>query len=380
MTAGTLVEWHRHPGDAVKRGDIIADVDTDKGVIEIEVFTDGVIDQILVRPGQKVPVGTPLALIRESGAPAVGEPAIAVGTPAAAPAPGLEPARAPPAPKEPSGPRRIRISPLAARIARELQLDPETVLGTGPGGVVTRDDVERAAAARKAPDQGATAPDRATRMRQAIGAAMARSKRDIPHYYLGTTVDLARALAWMTDANRSRPVTDRLVPGALFLKAVALALREFPELNGTWTDGGLRSSDAIHVGVAIALRQGGLVAPALHHADRQSLDELMRNLRDLVQRTRAGSFRSSELADGTITVTSLGDRGAESVFGVIYPPQVAIVGFGAVNERPFADQGRIDARPAVTVTLSADHRASDGHRGGLFLAAVAALLRDPERL
>jgi pyruvate dehydrogenase E2 component (dihydrolipoamide acetyltransferase) len=189
-----------------------------------------------------------------------------------------------------------------------------------------------------------------------------------------------RAMAWLAEENARRPVAERLLYGALLIKAVALALREVPDLNAVWRGAEVVRSDAVHVGVAIALRGGGVVAPALHDADRQNLGELMRNFRDLVRRARAGGFRSSELSDPTITVTSLGEQGVETVFGVIYPPQVAIVGFGRIVERPWAVESAIVSRPVVTATLSADHRVSDGHRGGLFLAAVGRLLQEPDRL
>jgi pyruvate dehydrogenase E2 component (dihydrolipoamide acetyltransferase) len=217
-------------------------------------------------------------------------------------------------------------------------------------------------------------------MRQAIAAAMARSKREIPHYYLGTTIDMGRAMAWLADENLKRPVADRLLYGVLLIKAVALALREVPELNAVWREGQAVQSPSIHVGVAISLRGGGLVAPALHDTDRQSLSELMRSFRDLVARAHAGTLRSSELSDPTITVTSLGEQGVETAFGVIYPPQVALVGFGKVVERPWAVEGQVTVRPVMTATLSADHRVTDGHRGGLFLAAVDRLLQQPEVL
>jgi len=217
-------------------------------------------------------------------------------------------------------------------------------------------------------------------MRQAIAQAMSRSKREIPHYYLGTTIDLHRALAWLADHNQARPVTERLLPGVLLLKAVALALREYPELNGFWVDDRFKPSEAIHVGVAISLRQGGLVAPALHHADKLSLTELMTRLGDLVTRARTGSLRGSEVSDPTITVTHLGDQGVETVFPIIYPPQVAIVGFGKIVDRPWVVDGLIGPRPVVTATLAADHRASDGHCGGRFLARLAHLLQEPSEL
>jgi pyruvate dehydrogenase E2 component (dihydrolipoamide acetyltransferase) len=209
---------------------------------------------------------------------------------------------------------------------------------------------------------------------------MARAKREIPHYYLAHTIDLHRALTWLVEENARRPITDRLLYGVLLVKAVALALREVPELNSVWRGERAEPSAAVHVGVAISLRGGGLVAPALHDADTRPLGELMQALRDLVQRARTGGLRSSELSDPTITVTSLGEQGVETVFGIVYPPQVAIVGFGKVIERACVVNGAVVPRPLVTATLSADHRVSDGHRGGRFLAAIERLLQAPERL
>jgi pyruvate dehydrogenase E2 component (dihydrolipoamide acetyltransferase) len=381
MSAGTLVAWHKKAGDVVRRGDIVAEVETDKGVIDVEIFTSGTIERLLIQPGEKVPVGTVLATVREEGAAVVSGP---VETPKP-PAP-IRPA-APPTPlpvRVPSGEMgRLRISPSARELARKLEVDPTNVQGTGPGGAITREDIERAAAAKPVvagPPSALPAADRLTRLRQTIAAAMSRSKREIPHYYLSTTVDMHRAMTWLAEENSKRPVTDRLLCGVLLLKAVALALRDVPELNAVWADAQVRTSQAIHVGVAISLRQGGLVAPALHDTDHQSLGDLMGQFRDLVNRARAGSLRSSELSDPTITVTSLGEQGVETVFPIIYPPQVAIVGFGKVVERPWVVEGRVVVRPVVTATLSADHRVSDGHRGGLFLAAVDRLLQEPSKL
>jgi len=361
MEAGTLVEWLKHPGDALKRGDIIAVVDTQKGAIEIEVFEDGMLDEIVVKPGEKVPVGATLARIRGSK----------VEPPAAAP------------PREvPEAAHRIRISPLARKLAEEKGVDLSRVTGTGGNGAITREDVERAAGARapSAPPPTVAPADRAAAMRAAIAAAMARSKREIPHYYLSTTIDMSAALTWLRAENEKRSVTERLLPAALLIKAVALALRDVPELNGYWRDGAFRPGAGIHIGCAISLRGGGLVAPALHDADRLDLTTLMHQLQDVAARARAGSLRSSELADSTITVTNLGEQGIESTFGIIYPPQVALVGFGRITERPWVVAGKVEARPLVTVTLSGDHRATDGHRGGLFLSALERLLNAPEKL
>jgi len=379
MSAGKLIQWRKNVGDHVQRGDIIADVETEKADIEVEVFSTGMIEKVLIQPGQKVPVGTVMAIIREEGKPARAEiPEVSVLPRKAVPPPRV-PAQVV-APTTAPGMARIHISPVAKKLAADLGVDPASVSGTGPGGRITLEDVQRAAQAQAAKAAPPEELDRAARMRQVIGAAMARSKREIPHYYLSTTIDMSRALAWLASENLKHSVEDRLVYGVLLVKAVALALREFPELNGLFVGGNAVPKPDIHVGVAISLRGGGLVAPALHKTDQQSLGELMKSFRDLVQRARAGSLRSSELSDPTITVTSLGEQGVEAVFGVIYPPQVALVGFGKIVDRPWAAEGQITVRSAVTATLSGDHRVSDGHRGGLFLAAIERLLQEPSQL
>jgi pyruvate dehydrogenase E2 component (dihydrolipoamide acetyltransferase) len=372
MSAGTLTSWLRAPGDEVRRGDVIAIVETDKADIEVEVWQGGVVERLLVEPGTKVPVGTPLAVILAPGEEPGAEPAAGPLPADGAPPPGARAARQ-------RVPRvegeRLLISPSARQLAQELGVDVSTVTGSGPGGRIQRQDVEAAASRLPAPEE-----DRQSRMRRAIAAAMERSNREIPHFYVAQTIDLRRALSWLTAANEERPVTARLLPGVLLLRAVALAAREVPELNGFYRDGRALPSEHVHLGVAVSLRGGGLVAPALHDADRATLDELMAAFRDLVQRARAGSLRSSELADPTITVTSLGEQGVEGVYGVIFPPQVALVGFGKIVERPWAENGELSARPVCHASLAADHRVVDGHRAGLFLAAVDRNLQDPEHL
>jgi pyruvate dehydrogenase E2 component (dihydrolipoamide acetyltransferase) len=217
-------------------------------------------------------------------------------------------------------------------------------------------------------------------MRQAIGRLMARSKREIPHYYVGNTVDMTRSLDWLHERNRELEVSKRLVPAALLLKAAALAARKVPDLNGYWLDDQFSPADAVHLGLVISLRGGGLLTPAIHDAGDLRLAELMSRMRDLAIRARAGRLRGSELTDATITVTNLGDQGVESVFGVIYPPQVALVGFGKVTERPVAVGGLIGVRPVVVTTLAADHRASDAMTGARYLAEISDLLQRPEEL
>lgn len=393
MTEGKLVVWHKQPGDRVRRGDIVAEVDTDKGVIDIEIFSDGVMQSLVAQPGDTVSVGAVLAIVADEGGQGA-VTAAATPTSPAPTAPSVSPRVVLAEPPETPGARqheRVTASPAARRLARELEVDLSQVRGTGPSGAITREDIQRAGAvlaAQPAPivpaaAQPASAPspaERAARMRQTIAAAMSRSNREIPHYYLATTIDMHRAIEWLTQANERRSTAERVLYGVLLIKAVALALRELPEFNSIWDGERVIPGSGIHVGVAVSLREGGLIAPAIHNTDQQCLDALMQKLRDLVQRVRSGSLRSSELSDPTITVTNLGEQGIESVFGVIYPPQVAIVGFGKIIQRPWVVDGQVVARPLLTASLSADHRVSDGHRGALFLAAIDRLLQEPEKL
>jgi pyruvate dehydrogenase E2 component (dihydrolipoamide acetyltransferase) len=365
MEFGTLAEWNVKPGDHVKSGDVICVVETQKGAIDVEVFHTGTVAELLVGPGARVPVGTLLARIQIDGeAPA-----------AAAPPP--PPTAAPPPPPPPTT-GRVRASPVARREAAARGIDLAGVCGSGMGGAVTLADLPAAASPAPRP---ATRGFDAAEMRRAIAAAMSRAKREIPHYYLSETIDLARAMAWLEAFNAARPPPERLLPAVLLLKAAALALREEKLLNGTYEGGVFTPGAGIHAGWAIALRGGGLIAPAIRDTDARTLPELMVAVRDLVQRARSGGLRLSELTGGTITITSLGERGAESVTGVIYPPQVAIVGFGRVAPRAVVTaDGTLAAHPTVVASLAADHRVTDGHLGGRYLAAVARLLQEPETL
>ena len=370
MEYGTLVEWSVKPGQKVKRGDVVAIVETQKGAVEVEIWEDGVVDQLVTGPGTKVPVGEVLALLR-----AENESPLPRYTPVRPAQPPTAPAAAPSAPALPQAARREKVSPAARRRAAELGVDLERIAPSGAEGVISLADVERAAqTAPRAPE------DKSAAMRQAIGAAMARSKREIPHYYLGTTIDVSAALDWLERSNRERPVAQRVLFAAVLLRAVALSLKDFQELNGFWADGRFQPAAAVHLGVGIALRGGGLIAPAIRDADRKSLGGIMEALSDLIQRARNGALRSSELTDATVTVTNLGEQGVDAVYGVIYPPQVSLVGFGRVAARPWVIDGKIEARRTVHASLSADHRASVGHRGALFLGALERLLQEPENL
>jgi pyruvate dehydrogenase E2 component (dihydrolipoamide acetyltransferase) len=419
MEAGTLVAWRLRVGQLVRRGEIVAEVETDKGILEIEAWATGTVERLVVEPGTKVPVGTVIALLRDESPPAspgtVDEAAPAAPGPPAAPEP---PAAAPTvstapiehphagtpaaralarergieldvvhgtgrhgtvtradveaaAPGVGSASPRPKVSPYARTRAAALGVSLSGVEGTGPDGSVVADDVERAARAAAPREE-----DPQARMRRAIGAAMTRSKREIPHYYASHTVDMGPAVAWLAAENARRPMERRLLPAVLLLRAVVQALAKVPELNAHWVDQAAPPLSAVHLGVAVSLRKGGLVAPAIMNAGALDLDGLMDAFKDLVERARDGKLRASELTAPTITVTSLGDRGVETVFPIINPPQVAMVGFGKVLERPWVVGGQVVPRSVVTVSLGADHRVSDGHRGGLFLAAVASALEN----
>jgi pyruvate dehydrogenase E2 component (dihydrolipoamide acetyltransferase) len=474
MQYGTVIEWRIKPGDVVERGDIVAVVDTEKAAIEVEIFETGMVEELLVAEGTRVPVGTLLARVSPGSAavgrtvtgaapdsagpepndvekqlaeaPVAGE-AAATSQPSAPTPPPIPASRERPAPppaglaegrvrvspaarelarqlgvelsrvtgtgrggaivrddvlrtaearadaafppvarEEATAEEQVRISPLARRVAEELHVDLAMVVGSGPGGAIGREDVEHAAAqaarAITKADAGVSATElgRELAMRRAIAAAVTRSKREIPHYYLGTRIDLKRSLQWLEETNRARSVQHRILPAALLLKSVALALRQYPELNGFWIDDEFRPGEGINPGVAIFLRGGGLISAAILAADTLPLMEAMHRLGDLVQRARSGGLRGSEVTTGTITITNLGDRGTETVFGVIYPPQVAIIGFGRIMEEPWAVDGMLTVRPIVHASLAADHRASDGHRGALFLNEIDRLLQNPEEL
>ncbi|MFI7680177.1 dihydrolipoamide acetyltransferase family protein [Actinophytocola sp. NPDC049390] len=417
MDQGTVVEWLVKPGDAVRRGDVVAVVDTAKAAVEVECFDSGIVERLLVDEGATVPVGTPLAVITEKA------PATVPERPAEKPAPpqAAEPAPVPaamPAPRVPPPVARPAVTPIIRKLAGQAGIDLSTVHGSGRGGAITRHDLEsvlrhrterqavtpyaRRLAAElgvdltalgpgpvKAADVRAAAPRRqppvekptpARDMRGAIAELMTRANRDIPHYHLATTVDLGPLMEWLHDHNRTVPVVERLVPAAFLLKATASAAAEVGELNGHWRDGAFHPASTVDLGVATSLRGGGLIVPVLPDAAHLPVTELMRLLRDRVARVRAGHPRGSDLAPASITVTNLGDLGVELVHGVIHPPQVALVGFGTVVDRPWAVGGMVGVRPVVTVTLAADHRATDGATGGRFLRTLARNLQRPEDL
>ncbi|WP_135451230.1 dihydrolipoamide acetyltransferase family protein [Tabrizicola caldifontis] len=393
MEAGKLVEWLVKPGDQVKKGDVVAVVETQKGAIEIEIFQPGRIEELIAEVGQTLPVGAPLARLASEGemAPSPSAPQPPVAPQSAAPSP--PPAPAPIAPAAPSAPPPasspptaaagmgpVLASPAARARAVELGVDLGAIPGSGPGGAVLLADVEQAAThlpAEPPAPTGKPGLDMAE-MRRAIATAMSRSKREIPHYYLTHEIDLQAAQERLTAVNADRTPDRRLLLGALLVRATVGALAKVPELNGRFEADPFTPAAAVHCGLAIAMRGGGLIAPAILDAQAMDVDAIMDAMRDLVARTRTGRLRNSEITQGTITVSSLGETGVDALTGVIYPPQVALVGFGTPRLKPVVLDGAIVARLSVTATLAADHRISDGRRGAQFLGEIARLLQEPD--
>jgi len=368
MEDGTLIEWKKKPGDVVKRGDIIAEVETQKGLIEIEVFDEGTIAELLIQEGTKVPVGTKMALIQPSTIEAekhielhpimekISEPII----------------------EEKTDTISIKASPLAKKMAQENHIDLSKIKGTGPDGAITKEDIDASIKqSETAETEKISTPTEAIRM--AVAAAMSKSNREIPHYYLEKKIDMTKALAWLQEANKQRTVANRLLPVVLFIKAMAKSLKEVPDLNAVWENGLLQKTE-INIGFVVSLRNGGIIVPAIPQSDTKSADEIMAALNDLIPRARALKLRSSELSSSTITLTNLGDAGADTVFGIIYPPQVAIVGLGTITEQPFAENGMLGIRSLANVTLAGDHRATDGLTGSRFLSSLDKYLQNPEAL
>ncbi len=403
MESAVLMEWKVKEGDRVTKGQVIAEVETSKGVIEIEVFETGVVEKILVEEETECAVGTPLAMIAagsEAAEEAASEPAAEPEKVSSEPEPEAaskeeiaepEPEKAvspvevkeeavKPEIKEVSPPtepskepvaERIKASPAARKKARELGVDL-AALAAGSGKGIQLDAVEAAA-------ETVTKTPEADGMRQAIARAMSRSNAEIPHYYLSTPINMTPALAWLSALNAKRSIKERVLPAALLIRAVVKALEAVPELNGFWQESH-RISRAVNPGIAIALRKGGLITPALLNAETMGLEETMRSLDDLITRTRSGKLRGSEMTQQTVTITNLGDLGVESVYGVIYPPQVAIVGLGRIIDSPWAEGDALSVRKVMQATIAGDHRATDGRTGALFLERLDHFLQNPQEL
>jgi pyruvate dehydrogenase E2 component (dihydrolipoamide acetyltransferase) len=398
MDVGRVVEWRVAIGDEVSRGDIMAVVETEKSDIDIEIWHGGIVQEFLVELDEEIPVGTPIVRLAGTGpersAPEGADGAAApvetpptsplVPSPTGAPAGLAAPPSTPPVaaapPPQAAAPAssaqtldRVPSSPRARRIAADRGIDLTAVTGTGPGGAVIASDL-----GGTEPSPTSSAPP--DRMRTMIATRMSLSNREIPHYHLALDVDLGNIDRWLAERNESAPISERILPAAAYVRAVALAAAEHRELNGPWIDDRFVRADSVNVAMAVSLRRGGLMTPKVENADRRSLSEIMTELRQHVTAARTGSLKASWMTGSTITVTNLGDHGADLVHGVISPPEVALVGIGRPSDRPWVVDGSVAVRRIVTVTLAADHRASDGATGSRFLRAVADLLEHPEEL
>ena len=364
MESGTLSEWLVQPGDTVARGESVAVVETHKGAIEVECFETGRVDRLLAQPGQTLAVGTPLAVILAEGEEMPEEVPDGTGPARQAAVSGAISREMSSPASQPDG-----ASPAARRRAEELGLSLETVTGSGPGGAIVLADVERDAPQPRRADET---------MRQTIAAAMERSKRTIPHFQLSQTIDLQPATEWLAARNADRPPERRVLMTGLFLRGVVRAAQQVNGLNGWYVDGAFKRAERVIPGLVVALRGGGLVAPGLIGAQDMTLDQTMDALRDLVIRARAGRLKSSEMTQATITLSALGETGADSMTGVIFPPQAAIAAMGAPQTRPWVVDGRVVPRSVVTLTVSADHRVADGRQVSRFIAAFAATMSAPD--
>ncbi|WP_375569338.1 dihydrolipoamide acetyltransferase family protein [Seohaeicola saemankumensis] len=382
MEAGQLVEWLVAPGDVVGRGDVVAVVETQKGAIEVETFEAGTVQRLIATIGQDLPVGAPMALIlaEDEAAPpdlpAVALPAATLDNDAKqGPPPADLPVRK-------AGVVGAAASPAARARAHALGIDLSQITGQGPDGAILLADVEASALSATKPaktPRGDIRPGPGTEMRRAIAAAMTRSKQTIPHVYLSQTIDIQDVMDRLNGWNAQRPPAERILPGAVFLRATARAAVDVPQINGHWVDDGFAPAQTVNLGVAIALRGGGLVAPAMMSVETLTLPQVMAGMRDLVTRARAGRLRASEMTKGTLTLSSLGETGAEAMTGVIFPPQVALVGIGAPHVRPWVVGRTVKPRVLITLTVSADHRALDGRLVSRFIAAFETHLHSPER-
>ncbi len=394
MSEGTLLEWQVKPGDSVKTGETLAIIETSKGAIDMESYHSGTISDLLAEPGTKLAVGSIMGHMASDSA--ISEPVTHTHTATSAAASierpveqsveqkGKQPKSEPVLQTLHHDEQRQYASPVARKTAYLAGINLSSVTGSGPqGAILLRDINPNTVSKAKTPEPvsktDSSVPEMSP-MRKAISDAMSCSKKEIPHYYLALDINLTKAQQWLTEQNQQREPEQRLLLPAVLLTAIARKLTKFPDLNGFYQGGRFTPSADINIGNTISLREGGLVIPAILNANKLTLDQTMEALRDLAERSRYGRLRSSEISAGTITVTSIGERGADSITGVIYPPQVAIIGLGRLRQLPIVNDDRIEIADVMTVTLAADHRVTDGITGARFLNALSKQLQHPEDL
>ncbi|WP_322801601.1 dihydrolipoamide acetyltransferase family protein [Thermoflexus sp.] len=401
MVEGKLLRWLKKVGDPVRAGEPLAEIETEKVNIEFEAPASGVLKAVLIEEGTTVPVGTPIAII---GAP--DEPVEVPGkTPAQAPTPTPAPAPAPavptpapaPAPSPAATPTpmpegRVKASPLARRLAREAGIDLREIPGTGPGGRVVKRDIDRYLQARAPAPTRAVAPAPAVAptppppppptaipvspLRQAIARRMTASKQTVPHFYVTVEVDMDEAMAWRARINEALGERGRVSVNDMVVKAAALALREFPALRSSYQEGGIVRHEAIHIGIAVALEEG-LITVVLRDADKKPLAQIARESKELVERARSGKVRPEDIEGSVFTVSNLGMYEVEHFIAIINPPEAAIMAVGSVREVPVVKNGQLAVGRRMKVTVSADHRVTDGAEVARFLQAFRRYLENP---
>lgn len=401
MDEGKLLEWYIKPGDVIKKGDLVAAVETQKAAVDIESFRAGTVLDLVGNIDEVIRVGSVIAHMEVADDGSVA-PATAAGQSAPEKTAGDVDAPVVPVAKPVAlpGSHRLRVSPAARRLAEKNGIDLSALRGSGYDNAIELADVEAAMVARQklsAPAAPPPVPSPAPRVppsplvarpasssminvRDAIARAMSRSKREIPHYYLQSRFHIDTLVAWLDARNSALPPEERLFMPAVLMRAVVIALQSNPAMNGYYENGVFRPSTDIHLGITVALKPDGVMTPAIIDAQTLSLPELNTAFADLVQRARAGKLRNREMTDGTVTVTNVGDLGADAVTGVIFPPQVALVGFGKVRKAPVVDGDSVRPGFVLDTTLAADHRVSDGLAGSKLLNTLARLLAQPEKL
>jgi len=396
MTEGKVLRWMKQPGDAVKKGEPIAEIETDKVNVDIEAEWDGVLAQVLVGAGGVADVGAPIAVIARPGEspvrPAPGAPAAApAGAVTAHPAPRTAPAAPVQAPSTPSGDRGDagRASPLARRLAEQHGIPLSAIRGTGPSGRVTKEDVDAAIAAHAmaAPATPSTPPAVAagprdvplTRIRQTIARRMTESKQQAPHFYLTVSITMDPTLTLRRQLNERLSEDQKISVNDLVVKAAALALVKFPNLNASYAGEVIRHPGEINISMAVQLPEG-LISPTLHHCDRKPIAQIAQESKALIERARSGRLRAEDLMGGTFTVSNLGPFGVDSFVAIINPPQAGILAVGTAKPQPVVKDGGVAVATIMQATLSVDHRVSDGAEAATFLAELKKLLEAPQAL
>ncbi len=402
MEEGTVLRWLKSVGDEVKRGDELVEIETDKANMTYEATDEGTLIEILAEEGATLPIGEPIARIGDSseasgdGRPAKKEPAEQKAEPEPQPERKAQTTVERPAPA-PSGNGRVKASPVARRMARDLNVQLESIQGSGPGGRIVKADVEaaaggetRAPAGRPAQRAPSAAPEpttakgeaqviELTRLQSTVARRMAESKATVPHFYLSMGIDMSEAVA-LRARFKEIAAEDQPVPtfNDMIVKACARALREFPRANGSYRDGHVEVYSRVNVGVAVAA-QDALVVPTIFDADRKSLGEIATEARALAQKVRDGKITPPELSGGTFTVSNLGMFGISNFSAVINPPQAALLAVGALEPKPVADRTtrRVVVRDMMGVNLACDHRILYGADGARFLGRVRDLLQQP---